>query len=197
MSRFRPFGWTPWKTDAWANLRTIFRKSRSKNAGPFWLTIDIFCKEATSFTHLFEILQITRVAVLFGIAERMIRWFKKPKPNVIKISLPRPQVQGTAANTHMHGASFAVLIEEFEMPPFTHWQQKPSSKMMLELAVFSWMRGQDLNLRLSSYEPNIWLFDKLRGRRHRKGTWFSTFQKGNMSSFHKEFFLPIWILQMS
>ena len=103
-----------------ANLGSMVRKIRSKNAGPFWLTIDIFCEDAASFTHVCESLQTTRVAELFGIGETRLRRFDIPYLNVIKISLPRPQIQGTAADTDMHGASFAVLLEEMEMPSFAH-----------------------------------------------------------------------------
>ena len=98
----------------------MVRKIRSKNAGPFWLTIDIFCEDNPSFIHVCKGLQTNRISELFGIEESMIQRFDISQLNVIKISMPRPHVQGTAADTDMHGASFAVLLEEMEMPPSTH-----------------------------------------------------------------------------
>ena len=101
------------------SLGSIVRKIRSKNAGPFWLTIDIFCEDKTNFIHVCKGLQNTRIADLFNIEESMIRRFEMSQLNVIKISIPRPKIQGTAADTDMHGASFAVLLEEMEMPTTT------------------------------------------------------------------------------
>ena len=98
-----------------AKLASMVRKIRSKNAGPFWLTIDIFCEDAASFAHICAYLEMAGVAALFKIDERAIRRFDMPQLNVIKISLPRPQIQGTATDTDMHGASFAVLLEEMDI----------------------------------------------------------------------------------
>ena len=95
-------------------LVNIVRKIRSKNAGPFWLTIDIFCDDESSFSFVGDHLQTARVAALFKTDESLIRRFDIPQLLVIKISLPRPQIQGTVTDTDMHGASFAVLLEELE-----------------------------------------------------------------------------------
>ena len=97
------------------NLGALVRKVRSKNAGPFWLTIDIFCDDATSFRQISGHLRTARVAALFKVDEDKVRRFDMPQLNVIKISLPRPQIQGTSSDTDMHGASFAVLLEEMEL----------------------------------------------------------------------------------
>ena len=98
-----------------ANLGALVRNVRSKNAGPFWLTIDIFCDDVTSFRQVCDHLKTARVAALFDVDADTVRRFDMPQLNVIKISLPRPQIQGTAADTDMHGASFAVLLEELEL----------------------------------------------------------------------------------
>ena len=103
-----------------AALGTLVRKIRSKNAGPFWLTIDVFCMDEKNFRHVSSVLRTSTVAQLFQQTEDSIRRFDIPQLNVIKISLPRPQIQGTAADTDMHGASFAVLLEEMEMQSFAH-----------------------------------------------------------------------------
>ena len=95
-------------------LVNIVRKIRSKNAGPFWLTIDIFCDDESRFSFVRDHLQTARVAALFKTDESLIRRFDIPQLLVIKISLPRPQIQGTVTDTDIHGASFAVLLEELE-----------------------------------------------------------------------------------
>ena len=97
-----------------AALGRMVRKIRSKNAGPFWLTIDIFCKNGANFSHVSAHLETAQVAALFRTDESVIRRFDIAQLNVIKISLPRPQIQGTVTDTDMHGASFAMLLEELE-----------------------------------------------------------------------------------
>ena len=93
----------------------MVRKIRSKNAGPFWLTIDIFCDDESRFSYVRDHLQTARVAALFRTDDSAIRRFDIPQLNVIKISLPRPQIQGTATDTDMHDASFAALLEGLEI----------------------------------------------------------------------------------
>ena len=99
-----------------ARLGTIVRKIRSKNAGPFWLTIDIFCVDSYNFQHVRKVLSSSVIAALFDEKEAHIHQFNIEQLNVIKFSLPRPNIQGTAGDTDMHGASYAVLLEEWDMP---------------------------------------------------------------------------------
>lgn len=95
-------------------LRDAVDKVRSKNAGPFWLTIDIFCGDADRFSRATRV-HTTAFAEALGVETQLIRRFDMPELNVIKLSLPRPTVQGSAADRDMHGASFAVLIAEMEI----------------------------------------------------------------------------------
>ena len=98
-----------------ARLVNIVRKIRSKNAGPFWLTIDIFCVDSGNFQKVQKALSTSVVAALFNEEEANIHQFNIEQLNVIKFSLPRPHIQGTAGDTDMHGASYAVLLEEWDM----------------------------------------------------------------------------------
>mgnify|MGYP001323334414 FL=1 len=98
-----------------ARLGNIVRKIRSKNAGPFWLTIDIFCVDSGNFQKVQKALSTSVVAALFNEEEANIHQFNIEQLNVIKFSLPRPHIQGTAGDTDMHGASYAVLLEEWDM----------------------------------------------------------------------------------
>lgn len=98
-----------------AELGHIAEKVRSKNAGPFWLTIDIFCGNATAFERVSKGLASDRVASLFRMDVDQLKRFDIPDLNVVKFSLPRPAVQGTRADRDMHGAAWAVLLEELEI----------------------------------------------------------------------------------
>lgn len=93
----------------------IVEKVRSKNAGPFWLTIDIFCGGAEAYTQVCTGLSTARVAALFQAEASAVLRFEIPTLNVVKFSLPRPQIQGAVADRDMHGASWASLLAELEV----------------------------------------------------------------------------------
>ncbi|QYK42744.1 MAG: DUF4387 family protein [Paracoccaceae bacterium] len=87
-------------------------KVRSKNAGPFWVTIDVFCGTPEAFARLVGALPTARVAALYGQPMQLVRRFDIPDLSVIKFSFPRPVVQGSADDRDMHGAQWAHLLAE-------------------------------------------------------------------------------------
>lgn len=93
-------------------LGDLVLKVRSKNAGPFWVTIDIFCDRADVFDRLSAQLDTDRVAALYGVAPDGLKRFDIPDLRVIKFSLPRPVVQGSVHDRDMHGAQYAALLAE-------------------------------------------------------------------------------------
>ncbi len=98
-----------------AELRTLVSKVRSKNAGPFWLTIDIFCGSAEAYARITRDLSTQQVAAVFGADSQTLKRFEMPDLNVVKISLPRPTVQGAVDDRDMHGASWAALVGEIDL----------------------------------------------------------------------------------
>lgn len=98
-----------------ARLRDKAEKVRSKNAGPFWLTIDIFCGEKTVFQDVSEKLSNIDIANVLDVDEADLKRFEISSLNVVKISLPRPQIQGSIRDRDMHGASWAAIIGEMEI----------------------------------------------------------------------------------
>lgn len=100
-----------------AKLGDVVLKTRSKNAGPFWLTIDIFCGSGEAYEQVRSGLSTARAAAALGAEPQLLKRFDIAELNVIKLSLPRPNVQGSIADTDMHGASFANLIAELELEP--------------------------------------------------------------------------------
>ena len=85
---------------------------RSKNAGPFWVTIDIFCGEDTNFKRLSHGLDTQQLSIALNQTEHTIKRFDIESLSVIKFSLPRPVVQGHRLDRDMHGAQWALLIGE-------------------------------------------------------------------------------------
>ncbi|WP_022707363.1 MULTISPECIES: DUF4387 family protein [Paracoccus] len=96
-------------------LGQIVTKVRSKNAGPFWVTIDIFCGTEDAFTRVTEGLATDRVARLFAVEPQLLKRFDIADLRVVKFSLPRPVIQGAAADRDMHGAQYAALLEELAL----------------------------------------------------------------------------------
>ena len=47
--------------------------------------------------------------------EQILKRFDIEDLRVIKFSVPRPVVQGSAADRDMHGAQYAALLEEHEL----------------------------------------------------------------------------------
>ena len=98
-----------------AELGSLVEKVRSKNAGPFWLTLDIFCGSGAAYDRVRASLSTERVAALFGVEAATMKRFEIPSLKVVKFSLPRPQVQGSARDRDIHGASWAALLAELEL----------------------------------------------------------------------------------
>lgn len=96
-------------------LADLVTKVRSKNAGPFWLTIDIFCGSKGAFEHVRSALDNARTAAALGVDADQLKRYEIADLNVVKFSVPRPAIQGTRADRDMHGASFANLLAELEV----------------------------------------------------------------------------------
>jgi hypothetical protein len=91
----------------------IAHKVRSKNAGPFWVTIDIFCGTAEAYAELTASLRTESIAALYRQPGQLLKRFDIPDLNVIKFSFPRPVVQGHRKDRDMHGAQWSVLLAEY------------------------------------------------------------------------------------
>ncbi|WP_425040448.1 DUF4387 family protein [Primorskyibacter sp. S187A] len=96
-------------------LKDHVQSLRSKNAGPFWLTIDIFCGSREAFETVSAQLITADVAQRLQTSEASLKRFDIVDLHVIKFSLPRPAIQGTAADRDMHGASFTHVLAELEI----------------------------------------------------------------------------------
>lgn len=99
-----------------SDLGSLVDKVRSKNAGPFWLTVDIFCGSKTAYDRVQRDLRTESIAALFRIPPDDLRRFDMPDLFVVKFSLPRPAVQGRPDDRDMHGAGWGPLVAGLQMP---------------------------------------------------------------------------------
>jgi hypothetical protein len=77
---------------------------RSKNAGPFWLTIDIFCDTYADYDLIAgsENISPQVIGALYGVSPEGVKIFRIPELRVVKVSFPRPVTQGGAFDRDMH-----------------------------------------------------------------------------------------------
>ena len=99
-------------------LASIAEKVRSKNAGPFWLTIDIFCGTASRYQHIVDNVPTESVANLLAVKAEEIERFEVADLHVLKFSVPRPTIQGSRHDRDMHGAQWACLLQELEIADY-------------------------------------------------------------------------------
>lgn len=93
----------------------LVEKVRSKNAGPFWITVDVFCGTPEVYARVAPALASQSVARLFDTPLQTLKRFDIEDLSVIKFSFPRPDVQGSAGDRDMHGASWAALLAEYDI----------------------------------------------------------------------------------
>ena len=65
-------------------LRKVARRIRSKNAGPFWITIDVFCDSPDVLVRVAAALSAERVAEHLQLNPAHLKRFEMPTLNVLK-----------------------------------------------------------------------------------------------------------------
>lgn len=85
---------------------------RSKNAGPFWLTIDAFCANVEDTKRVADAFERERssIARSFHVRPEDLQIFCLPQIRVAKISLPRVPVEGSRDERDMHGGQQYVSL---------------------------------------------------------------------------------------
>lgn len=102
-----------------AKVRDICRHVRSKNAGPFWVTIDFFFSSRDNFEIYGESgsLSPALFATLYGTDPALVKRIPVPSLEMVKVSYPRACPQGWMGERDMHqGQSFARLLDIDVMP---------------------------------------------------------------------------------
>jgi hypothetical protein len=98
-------------------LSQVCRHVRSKNAGPFWITVDLFFPDAETFArwHDAPALQTPRLAPLFGATADSVKRFAIPDLHVLKFSYPRRTPQGGVLERDMHGGQQYTRLLDLEL----------------------------------------------------------------------------------
>lgn len=96
-------------------LGDIVQRIRSKNAGPFWLSIDIFCGTPEVYDRVKSAITVLDISELYVVPQNQIKRFDIESLHVIKFSFPRGVTQGSIYDRDMHGAQFAHLVAGLEI----------------------------------------------------------------------------------
>ena len=91
-------------------LGDIALEVRSKNAGPFWMTLEAFMADDAGYRAADAVISEESVAELYRVAPSAIRIFRLPELRVVKVSFPRPLVQGSLHDRDMHAGQHHVPL---------------------------------------------------------------------------------------
>ena len=95
-------------------LAQVCRHVRSKNAGPFWITVDLFFDGPENYARYRNSPSLgpELFARLYGTQTELVKRTAVDDLHVVKISYPRPKPQGWFGERDMHGGQqFARLLE--------------------------------------------------------------------------------------
>ncbi len=92
---------------------------RSKNAGPFWITLDVFLADDADFALLTRsgVLTPQVVASLYRVNLAAVRYFELPTIRAVKVSFPRPVVAGSFEDHDLHAGQQHVPLASIVLPP--------------------------------------------------------------------------------
>jgi hypothetical protein len=90
---------------------------RSKNAGPFWVTIEIFCDTGEAYDKIVNSPNLTgeKVAELYGVDVSRMKVFEIDSLKIKKYSFPRPMPSGHKYENDMHYGQQYVRLAEVEV----------------------------------------------------------------------------------
>jgi hypothetical protein len=87
---------------------------RSKNAGPFWITLDIFFATDADYQRVDAagILAPSTIADLYRVPPEDVGIFRLPDLRAIKISFPRPVPQGSFTDRDIHAGQQHIPLAQ-------------------------------------------------------------------------------------
>ena len=122
-----------------ARLRDLAKLIRTKNAGPFQLTVDIMFPDHRSYRHVADsgVLSVSLMAELFNVAPEHVKLFHYDPANAIKVTIPRRVTSGDPADSDLFGGQqFAPLVDICVpdlSPASSTWESAMSKPILREL----------------------------------------------------------------
>lgn len=90
---------------------------RSKNAGPFWQTLDVFLDDDAAYEAVAGAAAIDPevIGATYRVDPATVRIFRLPSIRVVKISFPRRATQGGVADRDMHAGQQHVPLARLRL----------------------------------------------------------------------------------
>jgi hypothetical protein len=100
-----------------AKVREVCSSVRSKNAGPYWVTIDMVFRDDAAFETYAHSPELGRGAFarLYEVPEDQCKLFLVPSLRVLKVSFPRRHPQGGMVERDMHAGQQYVRLLDLEL----------------------------------------------------------------------------------
>jgi hypothetical protein len=101
-----------------AKLRDLAMLIRSKNAGPFMLTVDIMFSEAAVYERVRNagVISADLVSRLYNVSPELVQITNVDAALAIKASIPRPAPSGDLADTDVYGGQQYGPLVDLEVP---------------------------------------------------------------------------------
>ncbi len=96
------------------NVTEHFTLIRSKDAGPFMLTLDLFFADGDTRRRFSAagVFSADRIGALYGVDPAVVDIYELPDIDALKISFPRPVPSGEFGDTDITGGQqYALLVE--------------------------------------------------------------------------------------
>jgi hypothetical protein len=99
-------------------LGEIAAAVRSKNAGPFWITLDVFFKNDVDFAHVRDsgVVTVEKIGELYGVDPAMVKKFELPAIKAMKFSMPRAVVAGSFEDRDLHAGQQHLPLALLPIP---------------------------------------------------------------------------------
>lgn len=101
-----------------ARLRDIAKLVRTKNAGPFQLTLDIMFPDAPSYQRVVDsaVINPAAMARFFKVDVSAVKLFNYAPGNAIKVTVPRLVTSGDPADGDLFGGQQFGPLVDLEIP---------------------------------------------------------------------------------
>lgn len=99
-------------------LGELAKLIRSKNAGPFTLTFDVMFEDEATYRRVLDSKVLTKevFAKLYRMPVDEVMFFEHDAARAIKVSIPRPYIQGDREDGDMYGGQQHAPLVELVVP---------------------------------------------------------------------------------
>jgi hypothetical protein len=102
--------------DAPRTLGDLALEVRSKNAGPFWMTLEAFMPDGQTYRIADALVTAELISELYHVPPASVQIFRLPDLRVVKVSFPRPITQGSLHDRDMHAGQHHVPLANVVCP---------------------------------------------------------------------------------